>query len=270
MSIVLITERAADHERQQSRPGGDGGENDGCRLERVDQRRGRDRLHAGDLVVDPIGQLVEVLAGFAIDVDPGRDGGGVDMALERRREGVAEEGLAVFEAHEREAVGGGAGLVEDAYNRELVADVVGVEFLRRDGQLDGVADLLLELLGDVGPEHDLPGALGVDGVAGDVRQLEVLVLRAARLLGRQLVAGPEGDREVEVGLDRAAGGRAGRLHASHVQDLLRLVDGDDAAEAAVGGRADGDMVAEVADAAVDEAVRLLGQRAHRRSGRGRR
>ena len=139
----------ADDQRQQGRAGGDAGQHDGGRLERLDEGAGRGRLDSGHLVVDPVGELVEVDARLGVDVDAGRQLRRVDVSLERGRQGVAEQGLPIFEAHDGEVVGRGQRLVQDADDGELVAHEVGVELLGRLRQLHAVAHLFLELLGDV-------------------------------------------------------------------------------------------------------------------------
>ena len=233
-------------------------------LEAVDDVARLECFHPVDLRVDAGGDLVQLVqrrAGLGVDGDALRDLGDVDRALERSRQAVLEQHLAVRDVDVGEAVRRGAGFVQDANDREGVVDEIGLGVGRLDWQIDRVADILLELFGDGLAQNDLALRTRVDRVALRVGQADGAPTELGGIGRLDLVAGAKSEVQLS-GLGRKAVSGKCRGHALDVLDLVDLRDRDERRGRSV-GRTDLHARAEIGDAAIDQGVEVLRQRAHR-------
>jgi len=112
-----------------------------------------------------LARLIEVDPGLPVDVDAADQLARVDLAPHGGREAVAERPLGVVKRENGEIVGGGERLLHHTHHGERVVDEVGACDLWRDRQVEAVADLLAQLLGDVRAKRDL-AVLDVVDAAG--------------------------------------------------------------------------------------------------------
>ena len=129
----------------------DGGEDRAALFEAVDQIAGFRCLDSTDLAVDPVCDLVE-LADWSpclgVNVDAFSYLRNVDHITHRDGQAVLEQHLAVGDVDVRKRVSRGSRHVEDPDDLESVVHEVRRGIARSDRQVNGVSDLLVELLVD--------------------------------------------------------------------------------------------------------------------------
>ena len=259
---------AADNERNQRRAGGDGGEDRTARVEAGDQHARLGCLDPGDLGVDFVRELVEVLARRAVHRRPIDELGGVNAVADAHRKRFLQKHLGIGEAHVRPRIGSGLRLRENSDHGEGVVDEVRRCVFRPDGQVDRVTDVLLELRCKVRSQDNF--AVGVDLATLRGVDLEGAVGVGPRVRVGDVVRDPEGNR---VGT-----ARFGRdLHIGKCRrDAVDLFQGRDAVECQqaaaeganrpAGAVRDLDVRPKVRRATGEQRVELFGHRAHRDQG----
>src|SRR5204862_7489564 len=135
-----VDDRQATHDQRQERgSGGDRREQGAAGLEAIDDRAGLGRLDAADLVVDAVGQIVQIDARLAVDGHAGDQRAGVDPVPNGGWQTVLEQHLGVREVDERARARADLGVGQYHDNSEVVVDEVRLRIARPDPQVDGAA-----------------------------------------------------------------------------------------------------------------------------------